>query len=145
MAVPKFEEQVASILGADLGIDISDETINLPIYAGDAKSFLKKIFPNYEDIPDSDPLKLFVDLALIYATVINLIPYWKQRYLKIEHTPAEKIERFPTDWNAFEEDLQAKLDNALALLVPEYYVEPFIGFRVNRHGCYRWRCLCKHI
>ena len=142
--VMQYEEQVAAALGTTLDAGISVDTIRLPIHAGAALYDLNKIYPGIDDIPEeitdaddnrtSNPLRFAADRAIINATALRVLPYWKLNYSKIDNLPGSKVEMFEPDWDALEARLQGEVDSALSELSPEYAEEigsGFIGFRLT--------------
>lgn len=138
--VKKFHEQVASSLGAALGIGITETLINYPKYSGAAIADLEKIIPGIDSYPDDDIHRLDADRAIIAATALKLLPFWKLNYLKISQTPAIKTEKFEPDWELLELHLQSEVEEALSNIDPDYgnsTANGFVGFRITwgDRGC----------
>ena len=132
--IPKFHEQVAAALGSTLGDYITADIIDLPIYKDTALAELEKKVPGITGIPESDPLRSAANRATVYATAIELLPYYKQQILKIDQTPAAKTERFEVDWSELEDIMNAMLWSALEEVSPEYAKDTgigFVGFRLT--------------
>lgn len=133
--VKDFELSVAASLGADPAI-ITPELIALPMYAPSALAELNKRHSGIDDIPADDERRLDADRAIIAATALKLLPYWKLNYPKAETLPGSKIESFEPDWDSLQLSLEAEIENALEALDPESTTDskPFYGFRLTGGG-----------
>lgn len=133
--IEDFEMSVTALLGTNTS-SIPSEIINSPVYAGVAVSELEKLYPGISTLPETDDRKTDADIAIIVNTALKLMPYWVLNYAKVEQLPGSKVEMFEPDWDALEEQLQARLENALNSIDPD--ISPvgsgFIGFRTTTGG-----------
>lgn len=129
-----FDTQVCAALGTTPGLYVDSETIHLPLHYGKALQQLKAVVPDIDTMDPEDPRKPAADRALVYATALTLLPYYRQQVMRIEQTPSVKTERFETDWAELEERLRGELDEALREVSPEYAEDAghsFVGFRLT--------------
>ncbi|NLW79059.1 MAG: hypothetical protein GXY32_06575 [Ruminococcaceae bacterium] len=132
--INRFDVQVCAALGTSLGLYLDSEAIHLPIHYGQALRKLKSVVPDIDTMAEDDPRRPAADRALIYATAVCLVPYYRQQVMRIEQTPSAKTERFEMDWGELLDRLKGEVEEALCQLSPEYAGDTgstFTGFRLT--------------